>query len=555
MDGAGFEPLNQMLQALHSHIRRNAPRYLQPRLNEDDPLEGLDQEHAIAVLAGHTMAAAVDRYMQKKARAIKSFRNGLSPIYRLPSELLALIFELLVHALDNSHQPLRDMPLEIGIVPAGSPELGQLNSPTEPMMLAHARWIHNANIASLCTMLCPHLHRWESFSIRGLDIERLQQLLPSRAPALRRLHMDGGVIDNSELVDDYRSIPHALFNGYTPNLRSVDIIAVGLNLHSPIFRNLTRLRLELIDYVTSTIQDFFDSLAACPRLTFLSLNQISFSQPQRPLTRPLELFDLKELGFYCIYPETINSILRSIQVPPLLDFSIEVSKGASLEMLLPPLPILLRNLPYFLEITHINAASLLHGVAIDGYGTLPDCKIYINLGVCDDAHDPPQRSLFRSLGVDLPLSNLESLAFDNLRETCCFLAEDFAATLQNLPTITALTLDRCSPCFEDVLIATPRSRLCPLLEFLELQRSEITDERLAAIIESRVHSEGPRSDEEGRVYLRALALACCPGVSRELLETYKARIHVALDGKRLLTTEDDSDSQADEEVDGQNLNG
>jgi len=118
------------------------------------------------------------------------------------------------------------------------------------------------------------------------------------------------------------------------------------------------------------------------------------------------------------------------------------------------------------------------------------------------------------LGLQLPLPSLEELSFSWF-EDCGLDVAAFTGVLENLPTVTSLSLTECPSSFVEALYVSHGSHLCPLLKQLRLDSdSSLDSKRLFEIVESRVSSNRSSTLEDTVFHL---TLRECDLVDEEMV--------------------------------------
>ncbi|KDQ12737.1 hypothetical protein BOTBODRAFT_146533 [Botryobasidium botryosum FD-172 SS1] len=123
------------------------------------------------------------------------------------------------------------------------------------------------------------------------------------------------------------SVPINIFAGHSPRLRALRLNMFHIALESSIYVGLTTLHLEAIHYTTS-IRDLIRVIKACPLLEELKLSRVSFALVNFPTvsrrsrssppvhTEPITLAMLRRTEIYRLDPEVTNKFFTSVVVPP-----------------------------------------------------------------------------------------------------------------------------------------------------------------------------------------------------------------------------------------------
>ncbi|KDQ21120.1 hypothetical protein BOTBODRAFT_183766 [Botryobasidium botryosum FD-172 SS1] len=505
-------------------------------------------ECEIATAARDIAIAAITSHVAHMVSSIRGCHNQRQPIYRLPNELLVMIFELAVCSDQSAFQPL-DMkaPINISRVSrhwrecASSAHTLWRRIDSMNLHIAHVflsrsgcipldieltnmyLWYNEhfvdtksyqiangyfKNPATFFQPLLPHVHRWRSLIIPRVEIGDLHKILRSPAPNLKALCVRSLGAWSGELsrVSD-------LFGGDPPCLDVLELTRVPLPLSSPMFTGLIRLQLESIIFTHSTARQLLHNISKCPLLEVLGLTAIclpALARADLDFMASLEVVRLPRLRVTRLDEldcTVIRSILSFLSTPSIQSISVASDGSMTLPSILPSkshLPEIFPSLPHIRRLNFLfYPVGGVHARKLRIRTSQPPEVLYV-FGQSDTDQDI--LSLMLSIGLDLPLVNLEALSIDiSGVDANAFAA--YATMLSNFSTITSLELKNCSIYAVQALVVTDTSHLCPLLQVLVLKRTAADDACLIALAKSRaVGGECP-------VHLRRIEIKECEQVT------------------------------------------
>ena len=293
-------------------------------------------------------------------RALKSRRNTLAPISRLPFEILTTIFAILSELAWNE----RSVPLEwirvahvcrrwreaaldyprfwshidfTKLTPAG---LGEIlaRAKMAPLHLEAdvGRWLFKPAEA-LGTQLEAHISHTRHLSISGNFETVLAQLLSS-APTLESLSLSRGS------RSFYAIIPDNFFNRNAPKLTSLELEMCDISWNSPLFKGLRNLQIHDIPMdARPKLEDWLDALNEMPNLKTLSLqNAIPLAPPASPfITEPSRTITLPFLTRFNIHAHVKDCALAlaHLRLPTLTWLHVNVKsydrEGEDVQLVIP----------------------------------------------------------------------------------------------------------------------------------------------------------------------------------------------------------------------------
>lgn len=262
--------------------------------------------------------------VDNKILGLKTFRNTLIPIGRLPIEILSIIFLLLSRPpfrvpIKKKSRQITSSPISIShvchhwrdvslnmpclwshisfaeLTPAGTAEI-LARTKMAPLYLEAV--IEFRLYEALVGHVNAHIHHIHHLSITGHSRHLGQMFgqLVSSAPALEQLSITGSSGENPQLF-----IPDNLFDGMAPKLTYLHLKYCGIRWESPFLKGLRVLKLfEFPIYARTPLNAWLDALYQMPQLERLSLCGRRGHIPCRSETLlepgfPVVLSSLKEL--------------------------------------------------------------------------------------------------------------------------------------------------------------------------------------------------------------------------------------------------------------------
>ncbi|KAK6992256.1 F-box domain-containing protein [Favolaschia claudopus] len=225
---------------------------------------------------------------QEEIRALRSRRNALSLIGRLPPEMLSRVF---MFCQRDGHLWIREVShicrywREVAI---GCPNLWSCIS------LTPSRWakemLHRSKMAPLSikanlayrvtqshpifSSLLGHLSRIRELDVHagGDSISELLDLTES-APCLQSLILNGNSVHGYQLPDEQRVLEPNFLNGDTPRLRRLELTRFTLPPNSPLLSNLFHLKLHSVPSLARlAVPELVAALEKMPELETLDLD-------------------------------------------------------------------------------------------------------------------------------------------------------------------------------------------------------------------------------------------------------------------------------------------
>jgi hypothetical protein len=260
---------------------------------------------------GHLPQTVIDeiKSLEESTRALRSRRNALAPISRLPPEILATIFTL----LSASAWDERSVRLEwLGVthvchrwreIALNYPRFWsyinftKLSSAGKAEILARAKTapLHLEVDADDKLRILTHFDPFE-----GGPLETTLARLSSSAPLLESISFS----HISESEGPPATIPVNLLNGTAPNLTSLELEKCDISWKSPFLKGLRNLQIrDVSKNARPELEDWLDALNEMPKLETLSFQSAT---PLAPLAGPL-----------------ISERARTITLPSLTHFHID----------------------------------------------------------------------------------------------------------------------------------------------------------------------------------------------------------------------------------------
>ncbi|KDQ17981.1 hypothetical protein BOTBODRAFT_545773 [Botryobasidium botryosum FD-172 SS1] len=335
-----------------------------PNTTGCSPIDHIDREAKVLPLACEYATRAISSFAESMSAEIRNRCNQLLPIFRLPNEILAIIFQCIVGDEATRAMPLRQrapfnvshvsrrwrnvaietprlwaaydianahiadiiidrskhVPLDIKLVIYPTRYMGPGDG--DPWELCFPTRCADVDAAAPITFdllrpLLPHVHRWGAVVLDGVDDEHhLEMCLPGDpAPNLQKLH----IIKNSHFMDSEAILRIPLFNGSTPLLRDLYLSCLSIPLTSSLYTGLTSLKLEYLIYEEGVMPFLLTIGGGCPLLERLILRQVYWDEHPQPTSgggnQPISLPRLKEPKLSRLQQRSFYPILSSIVSP------------------------------------------------------------------------------------------------------------------------------------------------------------------------------------------------------------------------------------------------
>ncbi|KDQ08062.1 hypothetical protein BOTBODRAFT_38282, partial [Botryobasidium botryosum FD-172 SS1] len=330
---------------------------IQHNSDDENGFQKLDAEYEALEHAPDLAIATTTTYSEGCLSVNRSRRNQLCPIYRLPNEILAFIFDYVGCSPANASQPfrgrapwnvsqtsklwreialgtailwsdivLRTVPLAQASLDRSKGALLNVSQPKDMGVAPDVRFLQ---------ILRPHINRCNTLMLAGLTPEALAYLT-TPAPRLETFfaYLDLDYIEDVVLETSF-ALPD-LFEGHTPQLRAILLGGIPLSLRSALFVGLTFLHLANIEYVDSSVVQLFRNLAMYPLLEILWLERLLFPLADNP-NISIDLPRLQDLQLIPIPQEFMRSLLASILISPLVSFDIRMRDALDFHLRHPPI--------------------------------------------------------------------------------------------------------------------------------------------------------------------------------------------------------------------------
>jgi F-box-like len=246
------------------------------------------------------MRSIIDRdiaRLEERIRALKSRRNELSPISRLPAEILCNIFSLSISWSPQSWTNFSQVSQHWRSLALSAPELWT------DIPLGYSRWAEEMLIRSKeakLTIRCSgiylkhiatvrsclyEMNRVEEIALGPLPESMLEEIfrdLPRSAPQLHTLRISTGYFSETAFPI------HEDFLYDTERLKCVELNNCKISWDSRLLTGLTRLTIEVGDFLemNSSINQFLHALQRMPALTDLHLEDSIPDDSESPSTYP-----------------------------------------------------------------------------------------------------------------------------------------------------------------------------------------------------------------------------------------------------------------------------
>lgn len=248
--------------------------------------------------------------------SLRTQRNILSPVSRLPAEILASIF---IRCARNHHKNRRSVPEWVNVsyvcrhwrdIALNCSTLWSFlfvssqhwtdellaRSKTTPLKVrVDSEYPKQSKELYLLEKVAPQAGRIEDISLQltRREAERILSLLSSPAPLLQTLQIS---VEKSNYLGENALVSGVLFDGYTPALRKLELVNYAFPLTSPALRGLTTLRLrDLGASFQPTLASLMTALSRMQDLAHLYLENALPSARTSPINQSFK--DPQQLSF------------------------------------------------------------------------------------------------------------------------------------------------------------------------------------------------------------------------------------------------------------------
>lgn len=294
--------------------------------------------------------------MLRPIARVKSRRNALLPVSRLPVEVLVEIVTHLLNPWVSSHeypQKLRTLTLVCSqwhhiidnaptlwsslcsFFPRKYTATSILKSKSSNLtiyQLDHYISDEQPHYATFMGQVLPEVRRWEvaDICVDALDDQSLR-LLEQRAPQLTSFSFDM----SSWKPDEFPSAPLDLFGGYAPQLRTLELHEVPILWTSSILTGLRSLCLVFPTNKGPSALELLQMLQMCPDVTILKLvGWMDKSGPNSTSQAPnIELRRLAQLTLGGFVTDDAFLLLTSISAPMCVKVTLSRMDGEDAESL------------------------------------------------------------------------------------------------------------------------------------------------------------------------------------------------------------------------------
>ncbi|KDQ06288.1 hypothetical protein BOTBODRAFT_181747 [Botryobasidium botryosum FD-172 SS1] len=583
MDAIALNSIPQLMQNLYEHILQNLHNNVEqntPSGQNDTETQFLEllshqyrftgffrgtsspkittQQRTEAVNYARTFAVdAIMSHADHMLYMINKGHNETQPIFRLPVEILAAIFqhatytdpERSVHSVSANQgaftiSHVSSLWREVALsLPGLWATISSSSSIPYEICLSRAKGapLHieiddqSASANALMHALRSHMDHWESLVLQcpNLTPETLQEWigLPGPAPQLKLFR--ARFWRPSDFVLSPNMTRPDIFANHTPRLRVLHLDGIYISLYSPIYANLTSIHLATVSCFAPP-EHLVHVLANCPLLEVLCLFALYFFGAPPNTTTPvpapapfIHLARLHLLSLKLVDHEAVQCILASIRVPLSLVLHVAMSFEDISEVFLPGVDVE-GNFP------NISAARSI--TVHPDFGAPPRISItlcseaggeshFTAIGISGDGNPDELMVLVLGSLVRLPLPNLVCLIINSMfREdlSSTFNAALCRGLLEPVSSITSIALLRCSRALVEALAITPTLHLWPQLDSIHLESFTILRDDLLRVLQSRA-LRGPHAHlvrERSGAYLRRVIFA--KPVDPELVQAVRA---------------------------------
>ncbi|KDQ11124.1 hypothetical protein BOTBODRAFT_35657 [Botryobasidium botryosum FD-172 SS1] len=542
--------------------------HLSPTIQFNTP-DANAAEHADGALDALALActyavSAITSYTRILLSTARTHRNSRSLIYRLPDEVLSIIFEFTQSSAINPACGLKaKAPFNLSLVsrrwrgvalnPALWTVIDRKNARIANLYLQRSGsrlldidllsynqsyyWFSGSDIrsfafdirpnaaltarnagrvdhGSLLTPLFSHIERCRTLALEGLRHYDVVHLGLPHAPNLKSLRL----FNSADSFVHWKPL-HEPFLQRPPNLSILELYNFPLPFTSSMFVGLKEMYIRTVAYSRRTAQGLIGILAACPLLEKVELDSVCLASSLAPTPEfePILLPHLEKMALLWMDSSVVRVILSSVIAPPTLRLEIRTTDNASgLGMVSPQVTAL----------PNIHAVKMLFfriGPGTEQFGlTGRASEDGVDL-LKFDFHFPPELAAFSKarkdvmfyLGQDLlnlPLHRLSFLQiYDDQMNGLAYVQ-----TIGDASALTVLSLDECdAPEFLEVFIATPTIHLYPSLQALHLRQPHVRKDTLIRLVDSR------------QPQLSYIKIVQCEGVDEDVVSELRNVIEVS----------------------------
>ncbi|KDQ07820.1 hypothetical protein BOTBODRAFT_38502 [Botryobasidium botryosum FD-172 SS1] len=550
----------RLLQSIIEDIRS---RPLTPSCGADAFANATSQSHSQGPLeearaAVHDSIRIIERAVADAVSVIRAHekldiihlrrrRNHLAPIHRLPCEILSAIFGFAADACTERDYPKSYFPLTVlGVsylwrqIALQSPRLWARPHTLLPRPLFET-YIRRSKNASLDIFFAPkdrgqkrldlavymglvssHAARWRSCTLNCVSPKRMAPHFQLPAPKLEALSLNYGDMDTARDTD-LSTVLLNPFSGYAPRLRELSLGGVFVPFTSPIYANLSTLRLARIRYTKpDAFQQLMQLLDRTPLLEVLCLDYLNFpsatntSHSEEPLIN-LPLLRLLRMKTMQIDQQwVLRHILSRVATPPSchLELSAMLDANDSLGSIIPQQS----NAHHLQNIANVGSLEITcypEMTIFEARGAKADVGGF-SITTEDYAGHAQVLGALSCIGKAFPMPCLESLTLSwsdyEPTEVDPAVVTAFADLLVRHPSIKELQLRHCPELLIKSLVGTSSAPVCPNLHTLAVSDCRsLRDGTLESVVASRrLGHIVPLSD---------ISVRRCPNVSASTILT------------------------------------
>ncbi|KAJ7450823.1 hypothetical protein FB451DRAFT_1285232 [Mycena latifolia] len=267
-------------------------------------------------------------------RALRTRRNSVAPVFRLPTEVLAPILELCPTIEDDSPQFHTDnfvSGLRLAHVCRRWREvaMGSARFWTH-IVLSRPRWalemLHRSRVAPLVVGVDITASATKTVAARDLVLAQLPRIRELRVQNARFHSIPSALLSSAPILDTFHLcydpparvvevITPALFAGQAPALRHLSLRFCMLHLDSPLWDNLVSLKLAyasaFLPLFLTRMPHFLLRMAHLQALTLIESNpaELADLEDEGPVTLKLNSLVIEGISWYCY------CFLRTVLLP------------------------------------------------------------------------------------------------------------------------------------------------------------------------------------------------------------------------------------------------
>ncbi|KDQ19969.1 hypothetical protein BOTBODRAFT_382777 [Botryobasidium botryosum FD-172 SS1] len=555
-----MEPVSPIVSQLHEALTDKF-RSKQAPVSEpvDDPVQAARSDLDREIEAVEIAFRAYEAYSLRELKGLCLRRNRLAPISRLPNEILSSAFRLVVQSFRKYTEGIRalftissvcrawrDVALECPMLwtrlERSPPPLLSLflarskQAPLDIVFGEELKYSPEDDLSKHIDLTSLHAHRWGTVILRYLSFDEIARSLLPPAPHLEVLDLHCGPHPYAPGSGSLYRFPHP-FADHTPSLRELTLGAILIPSMHPIYCNLVKLGLRMIEYgKPDLLRELFQVFEASPLLEELNLASLTFSFSSvvgppglidLPRPQALRAADLRP-GWASKYFISHFSLPSSVYLEVIGD----LDSGVDVSTFLPAYSRTHPNLPDLSSTTSLGIQ--VQDCACGVSGSALEKELFLFEFTADPLDD--MAALILDLGRVFPMPLLDSVEFSDFDlgdpdEANLGLAAACRDFLDRHSTIKDPVFDNCHESMLEILSTATPSLVCPQLQTLTIRNCLLSPKRLIEMVKLRTtpssaeaeNGSGSEADDER---LLRVDIRRCPQFTKAHLSTLRKRVEV-----------------------------